>query len=110
MWVWPVILRRPCFPLCPLSLSVSSLEDFPEPCEQIFDGDGYLGLSVPRSFTLCTLLGCSHVLHEEASLMMDEQDPVLSVSQKDISSHFIYQHYVMKLCLSVYLVLRIFIT
>ena len=42
------------------------------------DGDLFLGLSVPRSLTLNTVWLlvsiCSHLLQEEASLMMAEQD------------------------------------
>lgn len=51
-----------------------------------------LGLNVSRSFTLsahCPIMGLSHLLQEESSLMMAGLDTDLFVQQNVISSHFI---------------------
>lgn len=87
-----------CCPHSPLALKL-----FPPPFPQGslspegegFDGDLPIGWSVPRSLTLAVfrlavgLCVCSHLLQEEASLIMGEQDSDLSVQQNVIRSHFI---------------------
>ena len=99
---WSVVFWRPCFLGIPIlsdscALSAPSSSEFPEHWGEGFDGDIPFRtecFKVSHTLYNVCLCICSHLLQEEASLVMADQGTDLWVQQNVIGGHFIVTFFV----------------
>lgn len=109
MWISPAASGRHYFigALCFLHLSVSSSWEFPEPCGEQLDGDisfrneGSMVSHFRHTVPLVNLCTSSHVLQEDASLMVVEPETNLwhsRMSLEIISSPWVFSRQQYLIC------------